>query len=364
MATLGFNDLKQYALPTYWDAGMLKQIELEAGYNYEQLINDIAAGLVEVNGTLLNDPTTADLLSLTTEASIEYPYGVSNGFEEATEYGVPTPKRAGTTGHMLPLIEYDRQMGWTFMFLKKARRSQIDADVASAVADVKNLWQQKALARLFKSTYDSVGTGRSMPVADAGTADAAYIPPQMPERASAFTSSHTHLGRLNGITQANLNTAVTHLWEHGQDAPFTLLVAEADIASWTAVATVTGYIPRAQAMIQYGTTQDLALVDAQYHGVVTTDHGPCILKSNARIPTAYWALYKSFGNGDARNPLVCRYNPAFGVGAVLLAGDHIRQYPLENAIMWAEMGFGIMNRVGAYVCYNYASGSYVDPTIS
>jgi len=154
------------------------------------------------------------------------------------------------------------------------------------------------------------------------------------------------------------------LWEHGIDPPYVALVAEADIGDWTNVTNVTGYIPRAQGMIQYGTTQDLALVDAQYHGVITSNHGPVILKSNARIPTNYWAVYKSYGAGDARNPLVCRYNPAFGVGAVLLAGDHIRQFPLENAILWAEMGFGIRDRVGAYICENDASGTYATPTIS
>ena len=48
MATLGPNDLKQYALPTYFDAATLSQISLELGYSYEQMLNDVTAGLAMV----------------------------------------------------------------------------------------------------------------------------------------------------------------------------------------------------------------------------------------------------------------------------------------------------------------------------
>lgn len=364
MATLGPNDLKKFAIPTYWDAAYIERMRLASGETYEQLISDIAAALAIQNAALFQDPLMASLLApSTSEIMIEYPIGVSNGFTAHTEYAVPDSKRAGTTGHMLPLEPYDRPFAWTWDFLKKARRMQIDTDISSGMADLRNLYHKAVLTRLFKSTYDAVGSGRSMPVADGGTADSAYVPPQVPDRATAFAYTHTHLGRLDGITQANLLTTVTHVWEHGYDGPYDCVVAEADRSSWTDTTNVTGFVPVAQEGIQYGTSETLASAMAGVFGIVETDHGPVRLRSSARIPTTYWAVYKSFGALDARNPLIIRENPEYGIGAILLAGDHIRQYPLENAIMYSEFGVGFNDRVSAALVLNASSSTYSSPTI-
>lgn len=364
MTVLGPNDLKQKAIPQYIDSAELRRWQLRSGETYEQLVSDITDSLSMANGMLLTMPLIASLISTTEEVATEYAIGVSNGFEEASEYGRPEDKRVKTTGHMLPLKKYDRGMGWTWEFLLEARRIQIDSNIASLIADLRNIWMQKILTRLFKSTYDTVASGRSMPVADGGTADSAYIPQMQPDRAAAFDATHTHLGRLNGITQANLETEVTHVWEHGHDAPYDLLVSETDLGSWTDATSITGYVPRANELIRYGVTQDLATVDDTYHGVIETKHGPVRLRSNARIPTKYWSVYKSYGALDARNPLVVRYDPLFGIGAVLLAGDHIREFPLENVISYIRFGVGVQDRVGAALVYNHTTGSYTDPTIS
>lgn len=365
MATLGVNDLKQWAVPTNWDSAYLSKVQLADGATYESFIDDVAQGLALVNAGLLSDPLVNGLVGLTTEIAVEYRVGVSNGFEEATEYGRPDARRGATTGHMLPLIEYDRALGWTWMFLRKARRSQLDADISSAMQDVRDIWHKKILTRLFKSTYDSVGSGKSVPFADGGTADSSYVPPANPDRGGTFLYTHNHFQRLDGITQANLETAVAHLHEHGIDGPYDLLAAQADIASWTNTSNVTGFVPRPDPLIRYGVTQDVANVAGDFIGAIETDYGAVRLRSNGRIPTKYWAVYKSYGSLDQRNPLRVRYTPAVGIGAVLLAGDHIREYPLENAILWSEFGVGVgEDRTAAVVTYNHTSGSYTDPTIS
>lgn len=364
MSILGPNDLKQFALPTYIDAAYISKYRLASGETYEQYIGEVTQALAMQNGALLSDPMVGGLISLTSEMMAEYAIGVSNGFNVATEYGRGDAQRGKTTGHMLPLIAYDRPTGWTWMSLQKARRAQLDADIASILADLRNIWHKNILARLFKSTYDSVGSGRSVPFADGGTADSAYVPPFMPDRATEFAYTHQHYAALNGITQANLVTAVKNVWEHGHDAPYELLVPQADIASWTAVATVTGFVPRASSLIRYGSTQDLANVAESYIGAVETDYGPVQMRMNARIPTGYWALYKSYGAQDQRNPLKVRYNERYGIGAILLAGDHIRTYPLENAIAFSEFGVGIGDRTAAVLIENSGDGVYTTPTIS
>lgn len=366
MALLGANDLKQYAIPATWDASYLTKVALADGTNYETLVSDITAALAMQNAALLQDPLMASLVSVTNEASLEYASGVSNGFQDHTEYGRPDGGRAITTGTMVPLLEKDRALQFTWDFLKKARRSQIEANIGSAMQDLVNLYGKLALTRLFKSTYDTVGSsGKAVPVADGGTADSNFIPWNHPERATAFAYTHTHLLRLDGITQANLESAIAHLWEHGHDAPFTLLISQADVASWSNTTNVTGWVKRQNLLIRYGAQTDLANVQGPYIAAVETSaYGDVQVIASARIPTGYWAVYKSYGALDQRNPLALRVNPAYGAGAVLLAGDHIRQYPLENAILYAELGFGVADRVGAAVVKNAASSVYSDPTIS
>jgi hypothetical protein len=364
MATLGPNDLKQFGLPSYWDAAELEKFRLADGTTYDGLLADISAALAMANAQLLADPIMASLCSVTTDMALEYRIGVSNGFEVHTEYGRPDAKRGATVGHMLPLIAYDRAFGWTWDFLRKARRAQIDADIASGIDDLANVFEQKVLTRLFKSTYDSVGSsGRSMPWADGGTAESAYVPVAVPDRGGTFLYTHDHIAPLENITQANLETAVENLWEHGYDGPFELLVSATDISSWTNTTNVTGFVPRAHPLIRYGVTQDLSTLDESYIGAVETDYGVCALRASGRIPTAFWAVYKSFGAGDSRNPMKIRVGD-YGLGAVLLAGDHVREYPLENAILFTEFGVGVgEDRCAAVVIKNHAD-TYADPTIT
>lgn len=362
----GINDLKQWALPSNWDAARLTQIRLQSGETYEDLINDIAAALAVANADLLRDPMLAGMMSLADDPLIEYRVGVSNGFGTHTEYGRPDAKRGATTGHMLPLWAKDRMFGWTWDFLRKARRFQIDNDIASGIEDLQNVWRQTILNRHFDSDTESIGSsGTSVPYADGGTADSNYIPPHMPDRGGTFAYTHSHFLRLNGITQANLNTAIEHLWEHGHDPPYELLVSQSDISSWTDATSVTGYVARPDPILRYGAQTDLANVSSEYIGAVETDYGACRLMANGRIPTKYWSAYKSYGPLDQRNPLKVYPSPTYGLACVLLSGDHIREFPLEHAMMFFEYGVGVgEDRVAAVCVYNHTTGDYTDPTIS
>lgn len=366
MATLGRNDLKQWALPAGWDAARLELMRLASGETYADLVTDITDALNIANRALTTDSIISSLCHISDEMTMEYPIGVTNGFEDHTEYSQPDAKRGATTGHMVEKVHVDRKLGWTFDFLRMARRSQIDADISSAMQDLRDIFQKRVLTRMSKSTYTAVGSGgKSMPVADGGTADSTYVPPQRPDRSTAFAYTHSHLQRLNGITQASLETVIAHLWEHGYDAPFDLLVAQADLSSWSNTTNVTGWIKRADGLIRYGTQTDLANVADDYIAVIeTSTYGPVRVRASARIPTTYYFAYKSFGPMDPRNPIRIVPSPTWGLGAALLAGDHIRQYPLENAIITMEMFLGVADRVGIVLAKNAASSTYTDPTIA
>lgn len=359
---LGPNDLKQWAFPTGWDAARLAQLQLASGESYEQLVGDINAGLALANASLLADPMIASLVHLGAERTTEYGIGVSNGFEDHTEYGRPENKRGKTIGHMAEPVDKDRSTGWTKDFLERARRAQIDADIASIIQDLKDVWAKAILTRHFKLTYTAVGSGKSMPYADGGTADSTYIPPQFPARAAAFAYTHNHMVRLDGYTQAHVETTAANLWEHGYDAPFEMLVAQADVASWSNTTNVTGFVKKADGLIRYGNQVDLAQVDQSYIGVIETSaYGPIRVRSTARIPTTYWTMYKSWGPLDARNAIRV-VPPAAGIGAEMQYAATPVYYPLEEVFLRLRFELAIANRIGA-VCVK-TGGAYATPTIS
>ncbi len=364
---VGVSDLKQWAvLPPGWDAARLAQLELREGITYEQVVNDIAAALAMANAALLTDPILSGLISVTSDPTVEYRVGVSNGFKPHTEYSKGDPGRGKLTGHMLPLWKFDRLLGWTWDFLRWARQKQLDGNIASAFEDLRNIWMQKNLERLFKMERESVGSsGYSYPFADGGTADSTYIPEHKPDRADAFSASHDHYLRLDGINQANLTTGVKHLWEHGHNPPFDLLVSQLDVGDWTNATNVDGYVPRPDPLLRYGTQADLANVGDDYLGAVETDYGAVRLRSNGRIPTNYWALYKTYGQRDQRNPLRVYDGGMGALGAQLIAGEGIRQYPLEHAMLFFEFGIGVgEDRTAAVLALNAVAGDYVTPAIS
>ena len=87
------------------------------------------------------------------------------------------------------------------------------------------------------------------------------------------------------------------------------------------------------------------------------------VKLSARIPTNYWGIVKTFGSGDARNPLKVRTKPGRGLGLRLMV-DRIDRFPLAGAIPEMAFGVGVGERVAAVLVENDSSGDYATPTIS
>lgn len=369
MSPLGPMDLKNVTLPGAWDAAELRRLQLRDGTTYEGLIRDIDDGLSLANSKL-KQGYLAQLFSTTTDATLEYRTGVSNGYQDATEYGQPDAQRAETTGHMLPLWLKDRKLGWTYLWLMEARRKAIDADIASLVDDTMNAFQQAVLTRFFRMEEETGrrlglgATGVSVPFCDGGGGTVPFTPIAVPDRGGAFLATHNHYLRLTGFTQANVESAVLHLWEHGINGPYEMIVSLADIAAWTTIANVTGYVPKADALIQYGDQQSLAKVGEEYVGGIKTQYGFCRLVALGRIPAHYWGVTKSYGSLDDRNPLKVRYDEVFGFGAKLVSSQ-VGTYPIQGAVGMMKAGVGVgESRTGAVLVLEAAGGNYITPVIS
>lgn len=365
MSVLGLNNMLQFILPTGWDASQLAQFMFADGFTYEQIVGDVAMALVEQGNQLLSDPILGGLFSTTPEIALEYRNGsAGTGMTLRTEHAEADTKRAATIGHMLPLKSYDRKLGWTWDFLRKVRSVQVTSDIADAMYDVRDSFQRGLLTRFFTTTENQLGaSGYDVPFVKGG-GSVAFTPPAYDGQ--SFTSSHTHFDRQAANGQATaLKAGAKHLFEHGIKGPYSAIIPQVDVATYSAL---TGYI-HPQRGIQYIRTDSAANfgampVDDRLTGAFETDFGLIYLWNTPRLPTNYLGLYKSWGLNDPRNPLAVRYDPKLGVGPILLRGAAFQEYPLEKATILHEYGVGVKDRLNGYACYFAAGGNYTDPTIA
>jgi hypothetical protein len=365
MTLLGVNAMLQFALPSGWDATELQRYALAEGTTYEAIVNDILAALEISNRDLMNDPLLGGMFSTTTEQGMEYRQGNTTvGMSERSEYTSADPRRGTTVGHMLPLRSFDRALGWTFDFLRKARRAQLDSDVAAAIYDVRDEFERRLLTRFFSDTDNQLGSSGYDVAFIKGGGSVAYVPP--PFGGLTFTSSHSHFLRYaTGSRVDAVKESAKTLWEHGIIGPYEAVVPFVDVTTWSGLS---GFIKPSRGIDFFNVTTTgqagVMTMDESYFGALETDFGVVRLRHTPRLPTNYMGVYKSYGNNDQRNPLKVRYSPDMGMGAILLAGDRVRRYPLEEAIIMHEYGIGVADRLNGVAVYFAGSGSYTAPTIS
>lgn len=372
MAILGFGDLKDTALHALWDEATLLGVELAEGTTLDQLAGEIQTALGGVNSYLLSMPHYSALFAVQDDPAVEYAVGnLGNGFKEATEYGVPDPQRGKTTGHTLPLKSWDRSLGWTQMYLRKARMVRLEADIKSAIADGPTHFQQRLLTQMFRGTGQTVGTTAlaSSPFADGGTANSSYVPPDSPS-GETFLYTHNHyLGySTSGITATTfdlsaVNVAVEHLQEHGHASPYDMLIARADIGDWNAI---DNWKPPNWSGITYHSSavERASFGDVeQYFGAIETDLGIVRVWESPRLPTYNFAVYKSYGAGDPRSPLRVNIHPKIGFGYKLVPGNYVNS-PVDLLVIYSEFGVGVGEDRCAAVIVDIEASSWTVPTIS
>lgn len=360
---------------TGWDATALRNFALEDGTTYATIVQLMSAGLGALNAELYNDALISSLVGYSDEPTVEYRTGASNGFEEHTEFGRADPKRADTDGHMIPLRSFDRMLGWTWDYIRKARMSQIDADIADAMKDARDLFSVRLLRRAFTRGDDSgLGLGLGSAGYSPGFATAAantnvdFIPPSF--GGTAFTSAHEHyVGAAGGAwTTAILLDKAAELREHGHMPPYIGLVSQVDVAE---IMALTGFVPTPNLTVNYGTGVSLANF-AVNGDEITPGAYPfgalydIMFYAVPRIPTDYGFFYKSYGANSQRNPLRVRVGrglsrPLFIAQTDPNAGTGV--YPIQNLMLFTEFGVGVGDRTNGTAAY-VNNANWADATIS
>lgn len=353
---LGRLDLSLLTLPAGWDAAELEKARLADGTTYAEVASQLETALAALNAEIATDPVWSSLVSYDSEPTVEYRQGASNGFEQATEYGLPDVKRADTTGHMIPLNPFDRRLGWTFRYLRNARMSQLQAGVADAIVDARALFRQQVIRRLLKRGDDSIGSSGLSPgfATAAASTGVDYLPPAY--GGTTFTTDHEHYVGIAGgaFTAAVFTDAASELEEHGHVPPFDFLIGPSDEA---AVRALTGFVAAADPMIRYSSTTSVASMDA-YYGVDGKKFIGTLSGFNVWVirgmPQYYGVGYKSYGPNSARNPLRVRVRDgetAIRFEAIPDPAGGNANYPLQNILLMTEFGVGVGERTGATARY-------------
>jgi hypothetical protein len=338
---------------TGWDATELQNFKLEDGTTYAAVVALLNAGLGALNTEFASDWMTS-LYSLTDQPDLEYRVGVSNGMEDHTEYGLPDAKRAETEGHMLPLKQRDRMLGWTWDYMREARMPQIEADVADALKDVRDKRRQRVLRRLIKRGDDSgtalkLGSSGLSPgfATTAGSTGVDFTPPA--NEGTTFANTHEHYIPIAGgvFTNAVFTDAYDELREHGHEPPFDFLIGPDDRAT---VEGLSKFTSAADNLIIYGLTQDRARVPGEYIG--TIEH--FMVREVRGMPQYYGFGYKSYGRLSRKNPLRVRLHKGESAFRALAmphpnAGSGI--IPLQNLMLFAEFGIGVYDRTNGTARY-------------
>lgn len=354
------NDLVQL---TGWDATELRNIQLQDGTTYDSLVGEINTALSAMNAELYNDPLWSSIASYTDAADVEYRVGTSNGFARFTEYGQADAQRADTEGHMLPLLPFDRKLGWTWDYLRKARRAQLEADIADAMKDVRDLYRVQFLTRLLKRGDDSgeyYGLGTSGYSTGFATAAAStnvdFTPPAF--GGDSFTSDHEHYVGISGgaFTAAVFTDANAELKEHGHQPPYDFWIGKSDE---TAVKALTGFVGTGSQLINYGQDTSLAavgrdnMVDANGSYIIGTIND-FLVRVVPGVPQYYGFGFKSYGPNSQRNPLRVRLQKGMQRPSVMAMRDPRAgsgTFPLQFLMLFTEFGVGVSDRTNGTARY-------------
>lgn len=367
MPLLGFGDMKDQVIHPLWDLAEMKRLELRDGATFDQMLQETQDVANAVSGEFLRLPHYSGLFAVQDMSELEYGTYTGGGIQEMTEYSVPDPYRGDTTGHSIPIKMYIRSLGWTMLSLENRARAKLEADLQVVVDDIRNQFQQLVLTRLFKMEREDVGgtSNASLPFADGGTGDAKWIPRPSPD-GETFLQTHEHYLRVATLNITAINAAVDHLYEHGHRPPFYYCGADADGATLAALTEWLGPTWPGIAYVDTSSGTDRSTLPGieEFRGAITTPKGLVYVWLSPRVPTGYFAIYKSYGVGSAGNPLRLRIDPAKGFGWSVLPGQYVNS-PLSLAVLRAEHAFGTgEDRTNAVLTEVDASGDYGTPTIS
>lgn len=367
MALLGGRDTRDLVVNTGVDATELRKFQLADGTTFDAVVGELEGALTAFNASISADPLMR-YCYITDQPEVTYRMGTNPAFGDYDEYTRPDPNRGESDGHMLPIRPYDFMLRWTWDYMRKASRSQIEADIQVAIGASKDLVRQKILNRLLKRGDDSgkangLGTGGY----SAGFATAAantsvdFAPPAY--GGTTFDTSHNHMtAAATSLTQATVLANMKLVREHGHTGPFDLIISETDEATFRAF---TDFVAAGDPFVQYANSVSLAApaLGEGYIGYIKDSLTR--VRVQPGYPANYFTVLKSYGVNSQLNPLRIRVSKGMGqLGFTAFpdprAGGISPANPLGNLMLWTEFGVGVGDRTAGST--NRSNASWADGT--
>lgn len=352
----GYLDTKYIDLPANIDAAYLRGLTTARGVSFATVLQQLDARLAALNSVV--DPLVASLISFTTEADTDGTTPTVFTLEEENEYGLPRPELAEPRRHMIPLRRYAKSLGFTEDGLEQMTLATLLNQFDSMAETFVRGGRIKVLERLFSDAevrVDRNTTAVSPGFAGSGTGENAFTG-TYPD-GTALPGGYTHYYRDEAADLAVVIKAARDRLKKWYPAPYDLIASQTQI---DLIAALPDFVRAESDLILRAQGTAAANVSAeQYIGVYDRDirvmHGLNELGTEPNI-----AIFKTFGNLNAQNPLVWRYDPDFGRGAVIRSRS---LYPLDQAVIRQRFGVGVNNRTAAALISIAASGSYTAPVI-
>jgi hypothetical protein len=360
----GINDLKNVIrIPVNWDLAYMRQFQTADGVTWDRVVSRLGAALTLFNRGLTRGEL-APFFRTTTDLGVEYRVGHEGGeLPPMPEHNRPDLFTGEESGHMIPMRDYGGGLGWTSLALRRATAARLDSQVAAIIDRAGNTFTNRLLERLFYMNETRVGAaGVSLPFADGGASDAEYAPVSW--GGYNFDTTHNHYFRLTddatGRT-AFLNQGSATIREHGHPSPFILVVPEVDVDLWVAQPEFTS--PERAALLTAGLERRAIVPDTDtYIGLWETARSWGYIMPTSRLPANYAGMFKLYGHGNSRSPLVVRYERGYPFG--LSIEGQVIIYPLQEAVTMLTFGAGVNDRTNGALVKFAGAGDYTNPVLN
>ena len=320
-----------------------------------------------------------DLLTYPTDSpvvSVLQSLGGGAGFQEASEYGIPTSSRLSpnTLDMGATFKWFDNRWGASWQFLADASSGELEAATNAILQDDADLVFNKVMGTVFNPSNrtwtdtKASGSNATYTVNTFANGDG-WTPPAY--AGNTFPGTHTHY-RTSGaaaINSGDLDEIIADFKSHGYSAEngsqIVLFVNEGDVINGFRVATgAKADFVAAVGSRFFSANGDLigdqpANTFASFP--VKGSYDEALIIESSRIPFGYVVALASGGSLAPSNPVMLREHPR--LKGLQLVGGSNADYPLVNSYWVRGFGTGVRHRLAGMVMQITANAAYAAPAL-
>jgi hypothetical protein len=286
------------------------------------------------------------------------------GLNAGIDHTLPRPQQVARQAHMLAIAGLELALGFTEDGLQAISLDDFQANVDAMVEALERMFRADVLYRLFSDDEFPVAgngviqtTATSPGFAGSGTGSNAFA--GVYPDGTALGGGYTHYYRDATANRAAVIKSARDRLRRWHEPPFDLIGSATSIDALVALGTP-DFVGAGSNLIRPADSTAEALVDAAtYVGVFANDVR--VWRSVLDFTDDHYALFKTYGQFNQRNPLVMRFDPLKTRDAYVRTRAF---FPLAESVALWDYGINVNNRVGAALIRIAASGSYAEPTIA